>query len=255
LLHPGEMGAAVGRCLAGRGHEVIWASQGRGPLTASRALTAGLADAGSVAEVARRAGVIISVCPPQAALDVARAITGFAGLYVDANAIAPQTAAHVAAIISGGGATYVDGGIIGPPPEDAGTTRLYLSGEHTAQVASLFDGTALDARVVTAGPFAASGLKMAYASWTKGSAALLLAARSLAEAAGVTDDLQAEWALSQQGLTARLRAADASAHAKGWRWVAEMEEIAATMERSGLPGGFHLAAAEMFRRFHNITDR
>jgi predicted dinucleotide-binding enzyme len=35
---------------------------------------------------------------------------------------------------------------------------------------------------------------------------------------------------------------------KGWRWVAEMEEIAATMTAAGLPDGFHRAAAEIFRR-------
>ena len=38
------------------------------------------------------------------------------------------------------------------------------------------------------------------------------------------------------------------APAKGWRWVAEMEEIAATMAAAGLPDGFHQAAAEIFRR-------
>lgn len=30
LLHPGEMGAAVGRCLTGIGQTVLWASAGRG---------------------------------------------------------------------------------------------------------------------------------------------------------------------------------------------------------------------------------
>jgi hypothetical protein len=39
-----------------------------------------------------------------------------------------------------------------------------------------------------------------------------------------------------------------SAATKGWRWVAEMEEIAASMAGAGLPDGFHQAAAEIFRR-------
>ena len=47
LLHPGEMGAAVGRCLAGHGYQVLWASAGRSPQTAARARAAGLADAGN----------------------------------------------------------------------------------------------------------------------------------------------------------------------------------------------------------------
>ena len=43
------------------------------------------------------------------------------------------------------------------------------------------------------------------------------------------------------------RSADLAA-AKGWRWVAEMEEIAASMAAAGLPPGFHQAAAEIFDR-------
>jgi hypothetical protein len=39
-----------------------------------------------------------------------------------------------------------------------------------------------------------------------------------------------------------------AATTKGWRWIAEMEEIAATLETAGLPSGFHQAAAEAFRR-------
>jgi hypothetical protein len=96
--------------------------------------------------------------------------------------------------------------------------------------------------------FAASAVKMAYASWTKGSAALLLAARALARAEGVEDTLLAEWDISQPGLTERSARAAGSAAAKGWRWVAEMEEIAAAIAAAGLPDGFHLAAAEIYRR-------
>jgi hypothetical protein len=88
---------------------------------------------------------------------------------------------------------------------------------------------------------------MAYAAWTKGSAALLLTARALARAEGVEDALAAEWALSQPGLDGRLRQAAGSATAKGWRWVAEMEEIAASMAADGLPAGFHHAAADIYR--------
>jgi hypothetical protein len=89
---------------------------------------------------------------------------------------------------------------------------------------------------------------MAYASWTKGSAALLLAARALARAEGVEETLLTEWDGSQPGLAERSARAAGSAAAKGWRWVAEMEEIAASMAAAGLPDGFHQAAAEIYRR-------
>jgi len=242
------MGAAVGRCLADAGHPVLWASAGRGTATAARALAAELADAGSVAEVAARAEVIFSVCPPHAALDVARAVAGFGGTYVDANAVSPATARAVAAVVEGGGASYVDGGIIGGPPVLPGTTRLYLSGPRAAAVRDLFAGGLLDARVVAGELTAASVVKMAYAAWTKGTAALLLAVRALARAGGVEADLLAEWAMSQPRRKAASVRAGGSAGAKGWRWAGEMDEIAASVAEAGLPAGFHRAAAEIFRR-------
>ena len=248
VLHPGEMGAAVGRCLTGRGHTVLWASAGRGPDTAARAAAAGLTDVGTVKAMAGQAEVILSVCPPLAAMDVARAVAGFGGLYVDANAVAPATAQAIGQVITGGGGRYADGGIIGLPPVTAGGTRLYLSGPHAAAVAELFAGTALDARVIGGPATAASAVKMAYGGWTKGSAALLLAVRALARAEGVEDTLLAEWALSQPSLPDRSRGSARSATLKGWRWVAEMEEISASLAAAGLPGGFHQAAAEIFRR-------
>jgi hypothetical protein len=246
LLHPGEMGAAVGSCLVAAGHCVRWASAGRSPATAARAAAAGLTEAGSVTEVAERSEVILSICPPHAAVDIARSVAGFRGVFVDANAISPQTARTIGPVIASG--SFVDGGIVGPPPLAPGDTRLYLAGEHAAQVRDLFTGTAVDARVMPGAAGAASALKMAYAAWTKGTSALLLAIRALARAEDVEDVLLAEWTLSQPGLPARSERAARSAAAKGWRWIAEMEEIAATMAADGLPGGFHQAAAEIYRR-------
>jgi 3-hydroxyisobutyrate dehydrogenase-like beta-hydroxyacid dehydrogenase len=244
------MGTAVGRCLAGAGHEVLWAAAGRSPATAARAGEAGLTAVPDVAEVAGRADVVLSVCPPHAALEVAREVSaaGFGGLYVDANAVSPATAREVAGIVEAVGAGFVDGGIIGTPPVAPGFIRLYLSGARAGEVLRLFAGTEVDARVVDGEPGGASAVKMAYASWTKGSAALLLAARALARAEGVEEALLAEWGISQPGLEGRSARSAGAAAAKGWRWVAEMEEIAATMAAAGLPDGFHLAAAEIYRR-------
>ena len=259
LLHPGEMGAAVGGGLAGRGHRVLWVPAGRSAATARRAAAAGLEAADSVAVLAAAADVIVSVCPPHAALATARAVAAagrFPGIYLDANAISPGTAREVRAVAGAAGASYVDGGIIGSPPDPAapGLSRLYLSGVRAAEVGALFAGTALDARVIDGPPEAASAVKMAYAGWTKGSAALLLAVRALARAEGVEEALLAEWALSQPGLPGRHAAASRSAAAKGWRWTGEMEEIAASMAADGLPDGFHQAAAEVFGRIAHGDD-
>src|SRR3954465_2994537 len=126
LLHPGEMGAALGARLRERGHDVLWASGGRSDATRARAGAAGLRDAGSVAALTSASAIVLSVCPPHAALDVARAVAGYDGVFVDANAVSPATAAEIARVVEAGGARFLDGGIVGPPPERAGTTRLYL---------------------------------------------------------------------------------------------------------------------------------
>ena len=244
LLHPGEMGSAVGATLAARGETVIWASAGRSAATAERAQIAGLEDVGSVEELCRRSDVIISVCPPHAAAEVAEAAQGFPGIYVDANAVSPATARSIEELVG----RCVDGGIIGPPPAEQGTTRLYLSGREAGLVADLFAETTVDARVVSAEVGAASAVKMAFAGWTKGSAALLLAIRALARVEGVEETLLDEWRLSLPQLEDRSVAAARSAQKKGWRWIGEMEEIAQTFASAGLPDGFHRAAAEIYRR-------
>lgn len=237
LFHPGAMGSAVGQALVEAGHEVVWASEGRSAATAERATR--FRDCGTVAGVAGEAGVILSICPPHAALEVAEAAAGFEGLYVDANAISPARAQEVAAVHG----AFVDGGIVGGPPSAAGETRLYLSGARAGEVASLFAPTIVDARVVSD----ASAVKMTYAAWSKGTAALLLAIRDVARHYGVDEELAAEWADSQPDLLERLPAAERSAAAKGWRWAGEMDEIADTFEAAGAPGGFHRAAAEVYR--------
>jgi 3-hydroxyisobutyrate dehydrogenase-like beta-hydroxyacid dehydrogenase len=244
LLHPGEMGAAIGAALVERATSVLWASAGRSDATAERAHAAGLEDAGSTDELARRSDVIISVCPPHAAASVAGSVADFGGIFVDANAIAPETARRVGAGLE----RFVDGGIIGPPPRSPGTTRLYLSGPDAAAVADLFAGTTLDAHVLSSEVGDASALKMVYAAWTKGTAALLLAIRDVARINAVDEALLAEWRLSLPELVEQVPRAERSASAKGWRWVGEMEEIAATFAAAGEPEGFHRAAAEVFRR-------
>jgi 3-hydroxyisobutyrate dehydrogenase-like beta-hydroxyacid dehydrogenase len=241
LLHPGEMGSAIGAALRQGGHEVLWASAGRSEATAKRASEAGLADAGSVAALAERSDVILSVCPPRAARDVAASVAGAEALFVDANAISPATARAIATD------RFVDGGIVGPPPHRAGTTRLYLSGDRASEVAEFFAGTTVDARVVSPKIGDASAVKMTYAAWTKGTSALLLAVEAVAAAEGVSEPLLAEWRLSLPDLPEALERAERSAAAKGWRWVGEMEEIAATFAAAGQPDGFHRAAAEVYR--------
>lgn len=242
ILHPGEMGAGVGAELVRAGHDVGWLAAGRSDASRARATDAGMREVTGV----EGADVVLSICPPAAALDVARSVAGFRGLFVDANAIGLGTAAEVDALVTGSGAVYIDGGLIGPPPDPGTAVRLALSGPRADEVAGIFAGTGVHARVLAAGPYAASTLKMAYASWTKISQALLVTADEVAGTLGVRDALHDEWADSLPGLSDRLVAAREAAAAKGWRWEGEMREIAATFAAAGAPTGFAEAAAEVF---------
>jgi 3-hydroxyisobutyrate dehydrogenase-like beta-hydroxyacid dehydrogenase len=257
LLHPGEMGATVGAAAAAAGAAVAWASEGRSDATRRRAEAAGLSDAGTLERLLRASDAIFSVCPPHAAAAVADAVAarGFTGVFVDMNAIAPASARRIGEVVERAGAGFVDGGIIGPPVGTGAGTRLYLSGRDAERVAALFAGSALEALVVDERPGSASAVKACFASWTKGSAALLLDIRALARAEGVEAALLAEWARSRPGLAERSEPASSGADRKAWRWIGEMEQLAAAYRDAGLPDGFHLAAAEVYRRLERQRQR
>jgi hypothetical protein len=238
------MGAAVGAALVEHGHTVVWASAGRSQATTERARTAGMTDVGELERLLAETEVLLSIAPPHAALDIARSVAGYDGLFVDANAIAPQTAAKVPDLV---GSQTVDGSIVGPPPHRAGSTRLFLSGTRAQEVADLFEGSRVQPVVLAeAGPTGASLVKMSYAAWTKASAALLLAAEATAAQGGVADALRDEWERSLPGLTQLLEKARADAVDKGWRWTGEMQEVSATFDAAGQPGGFGAAAAQLY---------
>ncbi len=102
LLHPGEMGAGIGAALVRSDYRVTWASAGRRRQSVERARDAGLVDVEAVEDVRDASDLVISVCPPHAALDVAKQVSGFGGIYLDANAIAPGTAREVADLVERG---------------------------------------------------------------------------------------------------------------------------------------------------------
>jgi 3-hydroxyisobutyrate dehydrogenase-like beta-hydroxyacid dehydrogenase len=239
LLFPGEMGAEVGAAVR---TEVLWASEGRSRATAERAARAGLVDVGSLAELVASSEIILSVCPPAIAEDVAVQVfdLGFSGLYVEANAISPARMARIAEL----GARIVDGSIIG---RDG--IRLYLAGspDDVQEVAALFEGTAVEAIPLGAAVGAASALKMAFGGWNKIGVALAAQAHAIARAYGVEDALEAEGVAGERV---------SRAAPKAWRWAPEMAEVAATCSELGLPESIGKGAAELYARWdeHRDTD-
>ena len=255
LLYPGEMGAAIGACLVKAGRRVVTAGRGRSADTRSRSLSAGLEDCGSLADAIAGADVVLSVCPPHGAGELAEDVArlGYRGTYVDANAVSPETSRTIGTTVTNAGARFVDGGIVGPPPGNGVRVWLYLCGQGASDVAGLFSGTDVIAEVLDGGPGSASALKMCFAAWSKGSVALLAAIRTLARHEGVDGALLGEWAHSAPDLPKRSESIAANAH-KAWRWIVEMEEIAASFEAAGLPDGFHLASAEIYRRLDTFKN-
>ena len=231
VIAPGAMGAAVGRVLARHGAEVRTLLAGRSPASAARAAAAGMqaADPAGIAE----ADIVLSIVPPGEALSLAERLApalrqARPGLvYADCNAISPQTAQHVGTMIAGAGVGFVDAGIIGGPPQpDRPGPVFYASGPDAPRLAVLAQH-GLDVRVLDGPVGAASGLKMSYAGITKGITALGAAMMLAATRFGAAADLHAELASSQPELLAWLGKAVPGMYPKAYRWVAEMQEIAA----------------------------
>ena len=252
ILHPGAMGVSVAASALRSGQRVCYASEGRSEATRARAAEHNLRDLGTLAELCKTCSIIISICPPHAAEEVARQVIdrSFKGLYLDANAISPQKAQHIGEMLSSGGIAFVDGGIIGGPAWTPGETWLYLSGtEAEAQrIADCFSDGPLEVSLIGDEVGKASALKMCYASFTKGSTALLATILALAQANGVRAELSAQWERDESGFSAQAERRARRVTAKAWRFAGEMDEIASTFESAGLPGEFHLAAGDIYQR-------
>src|SRR4051812_46831805 len=110
------MGSAVGRALQRGGARVVATLEGRSERT--RTLAEGLELLPSLEAVVAESDVVLSIVPPAEAASVAARLRG-AALSADLNAVSPETARRLG--------VDVDGSISGPPPDRAGTTRIYLS--------------------------------------------------------------------------------------------------------------------------------
>lgn len=249
------MGSSLGARLGSGGASVVVALDGRSDRTRRLASEAGLEDVGSLASLLGDAEVVLSVVPPGAAVEVAKEIAAHAGsaspLVADLNAVAPTTVLGVESVLAKAGLELVDGSISGPPPHRDGTTRVYLSGPRAAEVAALpFAG--VERVVVSDVVGAASAVKMCTASVYKGRVAVLAQALRTAHAHGVVEHVLDD--LSETGVADRdhTGATLARASAKAWRYVAEMEEIAATQAEAGLTPDLFRALAVVYA---DLADR
>src|SRR5262245_49425151 len=140
ILHPGEMGISIAASAKNSNCEVYWSSEGRSASTRERAAKFALLDAGTLRDLCKECPIILSVCPPHAAEDLAREVmtAGFHGLFVDANAIAPQRTIQIGKMLTRADISFVDGGIVGLPAWKPHSTCLYLAGPSADEVAACF---------------------------------------------------------------------------------------------------------------------
>jgi 3-hydroxyisobutyrate dehydrogenase-like beta-hydroxyacid dehydrogenase len=256
ILHPGKMGISVAVAIQTGGHTVHWVSAGRSSQSRERAQTYHLQDASALKEFCQTCAVVVSVCPPHAAEDVAAQVAAqaYRGVYVDANAISPQRAARIGELITTSGGDFVDGGIVGGPVWEPGKTWLYLSGKRANEVAQLFKDGPMGIQFLGEDVGQASALKMCYAAYTKGSTALLCAILAAAEKLNVRNPLEVQWSRNWEGFAEQTEKRVRGVTAKAWRFEGEMREIAATFVSVGLPGGFHQGAEQIYQRMAQYKD-
>lgn len=256
ILHPGEMGVSVAASAINNGYRVYWVSQDRSDDTRRRAEKHGLLEINTLDQLCQTCDVILSVCPPYAAQDVAASVAkaGFKGIYLDANAISPKRSIEIGALMEAANIHFVDGGIIGGPAWSPKETCLYLSSQHAAVIADCFEKGPLETQIIGSEIGKASALKMCYAAYSKGTTALLAAIVSAAEVWDVREVLYERWDMDTPGFSEQTHRRVARATKKAWRFEGEMMEIAATFQEAGLPGGFHEAAAEVYHRMANLKE-
>ncbi|WP_427917224.1 DUF1932 domain-containing protein [Streptomyces sp. cg40] len=260
LLHPGRMGGGFGGALADAGHRVLWCRADRSAATVGRAEAFGLEAVDDLAQLAADSDVIVSICPPHGAPQVAAAVAGagFRGLFLDANGTTRDVLLDLAGELGAADIRVVDGCVIGPCPQDAPGVRLHLAGdtEDVARIVSLFERTGIRA-LDTGGPLgAASTLKTSYATYQKVAYVLAGIAFAYADAHGVVEPLIKEASLTTRSpLTEILEDGMLpGVAARAWRWGPELARCADALREEGLPGDLADAAVRVLERWLPVRD-
>jgi hypothetical protein len=259
VISVGEMGSGIGKRLAECGARVLTSLKGRSSASAARAAQAGMQDTATDDELVQ-ADFILSVVPPGEAVALAERLkwplirSTRKPIYVDCNAIAPKTARHVGDVLAATGCAYVDGGIIGGPPAGDYSPGIYVSGANAHEVKRL-SAYGLNIRIIDGDIGAASALKMSYAGITKGVTAIGAALLLGATRAGCAAELRQELSESQPQLLARFARQVPAAFPKAYRWVAEMEEIAAFLGDDPASRDMFLGISKLYARLASGQDK
>lgn len=257
LIGLGEMGSEIGRYLVMNDLEVISVYEGRSEISKKRASKYKIRDAGSIEQFCKISDLVISIIPPDKAVETANLYTSYKNkdgqIYCDLNAISTITAKKIKLLLDEKKIDYVDGAIMGGPPTENYSPRIYLSGKLSEKL-NFLNGKGIELMVLKGSDFKASATKMVYASITKGSKALVAGALIAAKKNNVYDELMEELKYSEEYFSLVAKNQIPSIKHKAYRWVGEMNEISLTYKESGLTGGFHSEAENVYELIKNLPD-
>ncbi|KAK7952466.1 uncharacterized protein PG986_008194 [Apiospora aurea] len=286
ILSIGDMGMGIAKLLLANGFAVATNCKGRRPSTAAKQPTSRSSSPTSSSQTPApssspscppRDALATATRVVESLVGVSQRAAG--PLYfADLNAVAPSTARQTAELITKSRAPirFVDGCILGGPPSlkkkpeegssssdadvDADKDKediskswsrpsIPTSGPHKLSEIPVYGealATTLHTRHISPEIGAASGLKMCFASTTKGFTALAIQSFTTAQKLGVLDELKQE--LSDRGAWDRAAGSVTAMAPKAYRWVREMEETALTFEEDGgfAPDSFQ-GAAKVFQ--------
>lgn len=252
ILSIGEMGLGVAKLLIAHNFGVLTSLEGRSEATKKRAASANIRTLETDTELVREADVVLSIVPPRDATATAqRILTAMKSAqrtqqhplyFVDLNAISPKQEREIAqGLQSSEAIRFIGGGIIGGAPKEKENGEwqrpdLPVSGPHQlkdaqpegARLAEVLNMRHIGDKIGTA-----TGLKMCFASMTKGLTAIAIQAFTTAHTLGVHDELLYQLE-HHSPKTGQLAAGGLTGMPpKAYRWVAEMQQIAATMREEG----------------------
>lgn len=257
LIGLGEMGSEIGRYLVMNDLEVISVYEGRSEISKQRASKYKIRDAGSIEQFCKISDLVISIIPPDKAVETANLYTSYKNkdgqIYCDLNAISTITAKKIKLLLDEKKIDYVDGAIMGGPPTENYSPRIYLSGKLSEKL-NFLNGKGIELMVLKGSDFKASATKMVYASITKGSKALVAGALIAAKKNNVYDELMEELKYSEEYFSLVAKDQIPSIKHKAYRWVGEMNEISLTYKESGLTGGFHSEAENVYELIKNLPE-
>ncbi|KAK0729179.1 6-phosphogluconate dehydrogenase [Apiosordaria backusii] len=277
IISMGDMGSGIARLLTAHNYAVVTNVSDRSEDTQSRARSTGAILLPSDQLLVQHSDVILSIVPPASALSTAQRITsslvgdtplsseGKTLYYADLNAVSPSTVKSISSLFdSHPNVKFIDGSILGGPPslsldDDDDTpkawTKPLIPTSGPFSFSSVYDSPELSAilraKHISDKIGQASGLKMVFASLSKGYAAVALQSITTAQQLGVLPELVESVTELQGGAAGRkLERAVTGLAPKAGRWEREMKEIGRTHRENGGWGreeGIFEAAAEIYR--------